>query len=94
MNSPSRELAHSTTDGQGNPALADIPAAPVQTITFTEKQIDGAACQAAHAAVVGLPDELVSFLTNSQLGGLQSDVWEFIKTSLLFDLMNHLEPET
>ena len=62
-------------------------------MTFTEKQLDGAALLAAVGAIGGLPQPLADFLTQSQLRELQAEIREAVKTSLLFSLMNHLEIE-
>lgn len=64
------------------------------SVTFTEKQLDGAALLAAAGAIGDLPDKFISFLTNSQIGALQEDIRAAVKTSLLFSLMNHLDDES
>lgn len=60
---------------------------------FTEAELDAAADAMAGGAIYECPDRIHDFLTDSQLKGLREDLRAAIKTSLLFDLMNHLEPE-
>ena len=62
-------------------------------MTFTEKQLDEAAEKMAGGAMYECPDRIYDFLTEAQIEGLRADIREFVKTSLLFDVMNHLEPE-
>lgn len=59
--------------------------------TFTEEELDSAAEGMAVAALHDCPDRIYDFLTQSQISGMRDDLRAAIKTSLLFDLMNHLE---
>ena len=60
---------------------------------FTEAELDVAADKMAGGAMYECPNRIHDFLTETQAAALRSDLREAIKTSLLFDLMNHLEPE-
>lgn len=62
-------------------------------IYFTETELDEAADKAASGALGELPDRIYDFLAESQIEGMRADLRDFIKTGLLFDLMNHLRPE-
>lgn len=61
---------------------------------FSEAELDAAAEAMASAAMHDCPDRIYDFLTQSQLEGLRDDVRAVAKTTLLFSLMNHLEPAT
>lgn len=62
-------------------------------VTFTEEDLDAAAMAVAKNAVSGLPPRLADFLTRAQTEELQEEIQEATKTSLLFSLMNHIEPD-
>lgn len=61
--------------------------------TFSEAELDAAAEEMARAAMHDCPDRIYDFLTESQLDALRDDIRTVSKTSLLFSLMNHLEPD-
>ena len=59
-------------------------------MTFTVKQINGAAILVAAEAMSALPKNIADFLTESMSASLMDDIREATKENLLFSLTNHL----
>lgn len=64
------------------------------TPAITERQIDHAAFLFVATALDGLrlSPVIYDLLTDSQIDALRAEVCEAVKTSLLFSLMNLIEP--
>lgn len=60
-------------------------------MTFTEKELDGAALQIAAEAMGGIPRRVADFLTESQTGGLMNDIRTAARESLEMWLTNYIE---
>lgn len=60
---------------------------------FTEAELDAAAEEMAKGAIYECPSRIYDHLSEEQAKGLRADLCEFVKTSLLFDPMNYLEPD-
>ena len=62
-------------------------------MTFTEKEIQGAALLIMAEAEQGIPRRIYDFLTKSQLEALLEDIRQASMDSLLFCLMNYTDGE-
>ena len=55
-------------------------------MTFTAKQIDGAALQIAAEAMGGIPTRIADYLTESQTNALMDEIRAAVRESLAFYL--------